>query len=564
MEPQDYPKKLYSVAPVGNDAETQNQMASKSETAVTVKSVGFPQSSEAGAAVVTSLSADDSGNSVVNQSLQASMPAPIIMLTTNSPRGIVEASVLLNPASGMSCPSPLSSIQLCNLHTLAQANLISDTQDQIVRQLSAQEEKEEELSKKEKGNNCDRLQEKQAAAGKNTEKSTSRRRKQIAIIEPRPNEPKLFVCGVKGCGRTFAWPAHFKYHQLTHTNERRFICAYPECGKRFMTAQSLQVHSRTHTGEKPFLCMADDCGKSFTTAGNLKNHSRVHTGEKPFVCEQCGRRFAEYSSLHKHNLTHSGAKPFSCEICGKSFSQSGSCRVHMNRHKLEQAKQAMQAGVCVGGVPALVEGEGQTEVELAGKVDPPSDILVLCSSQDDNVQYQDLQNADSVVFPQGLDHVVTVTTQPAEGENETLGMTHDILGAEEVLGDDQLADSSRVGSSVVVLSQPSEMDSLTSTYHHGHDMQTGPQSDAGDYDHSQLLHPGLHHEEITTSVDHGLTYTSLEPPSQNGHSRQTVGGEIEVGVTSSSSSHPQSAHSIHMDPMMESDEESDSADKHAS
>ena len=43
----------------------------------------------------------------------------------------------------------------------------------------------------------------------------------------------------------------------------------------------------------------------------------------------------------------------------------------------------------------------------------------------------DLQNAESVVFPQGLtDHIVTVTTQPADGETESLEMTHDILGAE--------------------------------------------------------------------------------------------------------------------------------------
>ena len=35
------------------------------------------------------------------------------------------------------------------------------------------------------------------------------------------------------------------------------------------------------------------------------------------------------------------------------------------------------------------------------------------------------------MFPQGLtDHIVTVTTQPADGETESLEMTHDILGAE--------------------------------------------------------------------------------------------------------------------------------------
>ena len=43
----------------------------------------------------------------------------------------------------------------------------------------------------------------------------------------------------------------------------------------------------------------------------------------------------------------------------------------------------------------------------------------------------DLQNAESVVFPQGLtDHIVTVTTQPADGETESLEMANDILGAE--------------------------------------------------------------------------------------------------------------------------------------
>lgn len=43
----------------------------------------------------------------------------------------------------------------------------------------------------------------------------------------------------------------------------------------------------------------------------------------------------------------------------------------------------------------------------------------------------DLQNAESVVFTQGLtDHIVTVTTQPADGEAESLEMTNDILGAE--------------------------------------------------------------------------------------------------------------------------------------
>ena len=149
----------------------------------------------------------------------------------------------------------------------------------------------------------------------------------------------------------------------------------------------------------------------------------------------------------------------------------------------------------------------------------------------------------------------------------------------------------RVGSSVVVLSQPSHMDglhaslshpslnhpslshpSLNHPYHHHHQDEDhhGAQSEQPvEYDHSQLLHPDLHHEEITTSHHHHhhhhhvLAYPPLDPSSQHSHDDQTVAEEIEVGV-SSSSSHPQSGGSIHMDPMMESDDEYDTLDKHSS
>ena len=149
----------------------------------------------------------------------------------------------------------------------------------------------------------------------------------------------------------------------------------------------------------------------------------------------------------------------------------------------------------------------------------------------------------------------------------------------EVLVDNHMSDP-RVGSSVVVLSQPSDMDGLHSSlshsslshsyhdhhhHHHQDDDHHATQSEQQvEYDHSQLLHPGLHHEEITTSHHHHvLAYPPLDPSSQHGHDDQTVAEEIEVGV-SSSSSHPQSGGSIHMDPMMESDDEFDALDKHSS
>uniref|UniRef100_M4A1U1 Zinc finger protein 410 n=1 Tax=Xiphophorus maculatus TaxID=8083 RepID=M4A1U1_XIPMA len=128
---------------------------------------------------------------------------------------------------------------------------------------------------------------------------------------PRPGRPlskQVLRCSFEGCGRTFTWPAHLKYHLKTHRNDRMFQCSAEGCGKSFYVLQRLQVHMRTHNGEKPFICKEKNCGKKFTTAGNLKNHRRIHTGEKPFLCEAdgCGRSFAEYSSLRKHMLVHSG------------------------------------------------------------------------------------------------------------------------------------------------------------------------------------------------------------------------------------------------------------------
>ena len=78
------------------------------------------------------------------------MTTPVLVLTTTSQRGAVQASVLLDPSSNMAGAGPWSSLQLSSLHSLAQANLISDTQQQIARQLSAQGEAEEEMGKKEK------------------------------------------------------------------------------------------------------------------------------------------------------------------------------------------------------------------------------------------------------------------------------------------------------------------------------------------------------------------------------------------------------------------------------
>ncbi|XP_076464499.1 uncharacterized protein LOC143296448 isoform X2 [Babylonia areolata] len=536
-----------------------------------------PVTSEADSGPVVSVggTALSGGGSTAGQMMQTSMTTPLIVLTTNA-SGDVEASVLVDPSASVSGAGPWSSLQLSNLHSLAQANLISDTRQEIAKQLSAQgkeegrEGRKAKKQKEEEGGGSEKLCPKVQFANDlrkdlEQERKTAGRagpKKQIAIFEAQPSEPKTFVCKVKGCGRQFAWQAHFKYHQLAHTNDRRFVCNEVNCGKKFLTAQRLQVHKRTHTGERPYVCPAQDCGKSFTTAGNLKNHSRVHTGERPFACEVdgCGRRFAEYSSLHKHSLTHSGDKPFTCEICGKKFSQSGSRRVHVNRHKLDSAKAIGVQEVTGTDLDDNANiDDGDFKTDMSGKVDPDS---VLCRPHEDNLHYQDLHNAQSVVFPQGLtDHIVTVTTQPPDPNTDALEMPQDILGA-EVLVEGHMSEP-QGESSVVVLSQPSPMDPLHSPLTPtSYPLHQKVLTQTVDYD----LHPHLHHEEISTAhpPDHQVltSYPSLDPTGQPSHHAHTVAEEIEVSVSSSSSSHhPQSGQAIHMDPMMESDEEFDAVGK---
>ena len=88
-------------------------------------------------------------------------------------------------------------------------------------------------------------------------------------------------------------------------------------------------------------------------------------------------------------MSGSGAKPFSCDICGRSFSQSGSRRVHMNRHKLDEAKKAADmAGNEAEMEDTVAVDDNDFKSELSVKVDTPNDVLVLCNSHEDNVHYQ--------------------------------------------------------------------------------------------------------------------------------------------------------------------------------
>ncbi|XP_037541036.1 zinc finger protein 410 [Nematolebias whitei] len=224
----------------------------------------------------------------------------------------------------------------------------------------------------------------------------------------RPHSKQVLRCSFEGCCRTFTWPAHLKYHLKTHRNDRMFRCGAEGCGKSFYVLQRLQVHMRTHNGEKPFICKEKNCGKKFTTAGNLKNHRRIHTGEKPFLCEAdgCGRSFAEYSSLRKHMLVHSGEKPHVCGICGKTFSQSGSRNVHMRkRHGEEvQGSDSRETGEALTQ-SSLLEADGENGggmVAMTTGVEPMNLHHAMLRSP---------ASADSVVVLSQPHELVTMTTE---------------------------------------------------------------------------------------------------------------------------------------------------------
>uniref|UniRef100_A0A4W5R8G0 Zinc finger protein 410 n=1 Tax=Hucho hucho TaxID=62062 RepID=A0A4W5R8G0_9TELE len=241
-------------------------------------------------------------------------------------------------------------------------------------------------------------------------------------------------CSFEGCYRTFTWPAHLKYHLKTHRyththththtqispqmlmcvcvcvcvrNDRMFRCGAEGCGKSFYVLQRLQVHMRTHNGDKPFICKEKNCGKNFTTAGNLKNHKRTHTGEKPFLCEAdgCGRSFAEYSSLRKHMLVHSGEKPHQCGVCGKTFSQSGSRNVHMRKRHGEE----------VLGNKGRETGEALTHSSLLEADGSPGDNMVTMTTGVEpmnlhQAMLREQGSADSVVVLSQPHDLVTMTT----------------------------------------------------------------------------------------------------------------------------------------------------------
>lgn len=362
---------------------------------------------------------------------------------------------------------------ISNIYALAQANLVQQTQQDIMKMFSAEYsdhftvKEVESSSPKEK---CVIIKKDQESKAKEEQlvcnvKGCGRSFASLGHMRNHQlmhEKEKALECHYKGCGRKFSWPAHLKYHLLTHENTKTFKCLVENCDKSFVTGQQLKVHSRTHTGERPFKC--DQCLKAFSTAGNLKNHIRTHTGDKPYECTEpkCHLRFAEYSSLKKHLLKHTGEKPFKCPVCSRSFTQSGSMRVHMKKHTQQDTS---------------IEREPEYNV-----------VMMEDNSTSNNIDYQ-------VVFSDTVtDNVVTVTT---EQQSDNLPVSNEMFLVEDLFTKrPSLIPDPSCPANVVVLPLPQLPVSMATSYQH---IQTSVHEEIV-LDESGFLHSEFDHEETACDI----------------------------------------------------------------
>ncbi|XP_058836030.1 zinc finger protein 431-like [Topomyia yanbarensis] len=196
------------------------------------------------------------------------------------------------------------------------------------------------------------------------------------------------TCDFPGCGRTFIWKQHLKFHQSkkhTGPHEPKSMCEL--CGKTFTTAANLKIHKYSHGGNLPFSCNLCDkrmdskfklkihmmrhkgikqhtcavCGMKKTTITELKTHMNYHTRDKQYPCDTCGAvfysignklrhvrivhqgikaysctycdlSFGKAETLKHHVMTHTGEKPHACDLCGKRFIQPTALQTHKKTH----------------------------------------------------------------------------------------------------------------------------------------------------------------------------------------------------------------------------------------
>ncbi|KAI9347164.1 hypothetical protein DFJ73DRAFT_836874 [Zopfochytrium polystomum] len=77
---------------------------------------------------------------------------------------------------------------------------------------------------------------------------------------------KQYICPVENCGRRFADRSGLKYHNLSHTGERRYKC--DQCPSTFKVNTQLTAHRTKVHAENRDAKTCNDCGRAY-----LRNHS---------------------------------------------------------------------------------------------------------------------------------------------------------------------------------------------------------------------------------------------------------------------------------------------------
>lgn len=264
-----------------------------------------------------------------------------------------------------------------DLHLLATANLIAQTQETIAQQFNITVDTHLEKQKKTKSQSPEKVLERgsrtsqgkvkrPASRSKSEDSATAKR---ICVNRDAGKEGKtaeakgiktVAICDVSAlespatciegptevtdiqapakhfcteCNENCNSAAKLKTHMRTH---KPLECQHPGCNKKFTWPSHFKYHQLTHAGEKKFKCDSVDCSQEFYTAQQLEVHHRTHDNNRPFTChyEYCARSFTTAGNLKNHMRCHTGEKPFACDYpqCDKRFAELSTLKKHKITH----------------------------------------------------------------------------------------------------------------------------------------------------------------------------------------------------------------------------------------